>query len=1016
MLPDKPQLVVQGAVASPVPTRPEPRSPASVSGRCRASALAEWLADGRLVVDLARGVIIEADSRAAAMLGYAPEALEGRAVAELISEAACEHFAATVRMLETEGGVRWETLDLLASDGTERPVELVCGLIRHAGADRAECLLRDLRDRQSRDGQLREREKELRCIMRISGTLHRIDAPLEGLLEEVAGCLPDALQFPDITAARITLDGREYATPGFQPTAQRLVEPIVEGGRSTGVIEICLQEPLPTAGGGAFLDEEYALVALIALEIAQISAQRRQAERFRKLIESAPDPMVIVDGSGCILMVNAGAEQLFGYDCDELVGQPVEILVPERLATSHRVHRAAFVTAPTARPMGSSRQLVGRCRDGSEIPIEVSLGPLETADGALVATTIRDISERRRAETTLQRLHRVRVMMSAVNAMIVRANDRDELLSDACRIVVEDGGFLMAWAAFVDGENLRPVACYGEDHGYVANADVRLDASHPRGQGPTARAVHSGRSYVVNDIDQDPCMAPWRAAALERGYRAIASVPMVREGRVFGTLTFYSAEDGVFDTEEVALLEELAGDVAFAVDAIEQRQRVDYLALHDPLTQLANRTLFAERLNRVLESAREEAHQVALLVLDMERFKAINDALGMTAGDAVLREVGQRLSALAGAPDRVARLEGDRFALLVPRIRNASDLSALVEEEIWEKLGAPMVQSEVELRPAVRSGIALYPDDGTDAEALFRNAESALKEAKASNEHYAFYAQPMNRAVHQRLALEARLRHAVDHEQFTLYYQPKIALSDGRICGAEALLRWPDAEREMPIGDIIQLIEDVGAIHELGYWALRRAIADRRQWLQAGLAAPKVAVNVSGLQLQHPRFVEDVAGLSPGPRHFEEAGIELELTESTLLRDVTATQDKLQQLAVLGLQVAIDDFGTGYSSLSYLSRLPLHALKIDRSFITDLGAGRAADNIVQAIISLARSMQLRVIAEGVETCAQYRMLRRLGCDEAQGWIFSKAVPPEAFAELLRCGASLSEEGVLQRVA
>jgi diguanylate cyclase (GGDEF)-like protein/PAS domain S-box-containing protein len=849
--------------------------------------------------------------------------------------------------------------------------------------------------------------------MRISGILHRIDAPLDGLLDEVVGCLPEAFQVPAITAVRISLHGRVHATPGFRRTSLRLAEPIIEGGLSTGLIEICLQASPDGTDGSVFLDEEYALVALVAQEVAQISAQRRQADHFRKLLENAPDAMVIVDGSGCITMVNAGTEQLFGYERDELVGQPVEVLIPERLRERHRVHRAAFGRAPEARPMGRGRELVGRCRDGSEIPIEVSLGPLETLEGALVATTIRDVSERRRADAVLQRLHRVRVMMSAVNAMIARANDRDELLRDACRMVVENGGFLMAWAAFVEGEGVRPAASYGEDRGYVANLDIRLDPRHPHGQGPVGRAVREARSYVVNEITDDPAMQPWREAALERGYRAIAAVPMVREGRALGTLNFYSAEGGVFDADEVALLEELAGDVAFAIDAIEQRRRVDYLALHDTVTHLANRTLFAERLNRVLETAREGAHQVALLVLDMERFKAINDALGMAAGDAVLREVAERLSALAGAHDRVARLEGDRFAMLVPRIRGASDLSALVEEEIWEKLGAPMIQQEVELRPAVRSGIAIYPDDGVDAEALFRNAEAALKEAKSSNEHYAFYARSMNHAVHQRLALEGRLRHAMDADQLRLYYQPKLALSDGRICGAEALLRWPKVDLELRIGEVIQLIEDIGAIHEVGHWALQRAIADRQRWKEAGLVAPPVAVNVSGLQLQHPRFVEDIASLSPGPGHFRDAGIELELTESTLLRDVTATQDKLQQLAVLGLRVAIDDFGTGYSSLSYLSRLPLHALKIDRSFITELGVSTVAGNIVQAIISLAHSMQLRVIAEGVETPEQFRLLRQLGCDEIQGWLFSKAVPPDDFAELLRRGVSLSPKGAVQ---
>lgn len=974
----------------------------------------EALCEGVVILDSENGDIVEANPFMVDMLGHSPEGLDGMSIWDLLPPASQSDFRSVFQSLRRDGGMRCNDLQLRARSGRCIEVELVSSCAQLGEAHVVQCSVRDIRRRKQMEEALDERVKELNCINCVAAILHRQDVPLDTLLVEVVAVLPRAWHFPNIAAARIQLDGRVHQTENFKETPWRLSEAIEVEGRAAGTIEVCYVEAPPGAASQpAFLDEEYALIALLAGEIGRARDQRRQATRFRSAIEGAPDAMVIVDERGCINLVNAQTEQLFGYSRDELIGQPVEMLLPEGVRAGHRARRLAYAEQPIARPMGRDLDLRARRRDGSEVPVEISLSPLDSSDGALVVSAIRDISERRRSEQNLKRLHRMRVMMSEVSTMIVRATDSQELLIDACRTAVESGGFRMAWVALVHDDGLvQAAASFGADAGYVADASVSLDPDDTRGQGPTGCALREGRTHVVNDIARDPMMVPWREQALSRGYRASAAVPLLRDDTVIGSINFYAGEAGVFDAEEVKLLEELAGDVSFALTSIEQRRRIDFLALHDSLTQLANRTLFVERLRQMMQATQAEGGQLALLVLDMERFKSVNDALGMVAGDDVLRIVSERLVRLAGDSEHVARLEGDRFAMVVPHIHSGSDLSALVEERMWATLGEPLTRSGIELRPTARTGIALFPDDGVSAQSLLGNAEAALKKAKNGNEHYVFYAPQMNRAVHQRLSLEGRLRSAVEGREFELHYQPKLDLKSGRICGAEALLRWSTAEEGLAVANIVRLLEDTGLIQQVGRWAIEQALRDRRAWLRQGLDAPPVAVNVSVMQFRQASFVDDVAGMLSAPEWGDSRGIELEITESTLMRDLASNQAQLQRLCALGIPIAIDDFGTGYSSLSYLSRLPLSALKVDRSFIVEFVDNPSAMNIVSAIVSLAKSLHLRVIAEGVDTPEQVTLLRELGCDEMQGFLFSKAVSADRFAALLRSNSRLGDDGTV----
>jgi diguanylate cyclase (GGDEF)-like protein/PAS domain S-box-containing protein len=763
--------------------------------------------------------------------------------------------------------------------------------------------------------QLGERIKELRCINQVSEILTRGVSSLDALLPEIVQALPPAWMYPEITGARIRLFEREVASEHCGASPWRLQQDVIVHGRVAGSIEVCYLEERPQRDEGPFLREERDLIRLIARKIGVAAERNKDEDRFRRLLEAAPDAMVIVDRQGRIVLVNAQTERLFGYERSELIGEPIEILVPEHHAKAHKGRRSHYQQHPTLRPMGAQLQLSARRRDGSEFPVEISLGPLDTEDGALISAAIRDITERRRAEATLQRLSRVRATMSDINAMIVRAQDRDELFESACRIAVNRGGFRMAWIAMLqpDGK-VSPAASWGVDDGYVERVGISMDPTAPRGQGPTAVALRERRPVVVNDIASDPNMAPWRDAAAERGYRASAAFPLWMNDELAGSISFYAGEAGFFDDDEIALLTELASDISFAMQSIEQRRQLNYLAYYDPLTQLANRALFKDRLKQFIGAAASGAHQLALLVIDMERFKALNDALGGAAGDTLLRTVAKRLQVAAGGADRVARIGGDRFALIVPRLARTAELPALLQDHIEAGLTESVTLAGEAYHPTARIGIALYPDDGGDAETLFKNAEAALKRAKVSGDRYLFYTQAMNHAVRERLSLEGQIHRAVSGRELQLYYQPKIDLRSGRIAGVEALLRWPtQAGFTTGCGKLIDVLEETGGILEVGRWAIRQALDDRHHWRDAGLLPPPVAVNVSMRQLQHPAFVDDVAAILaaiPGWDAGVSSGIELELTESTLMQDIDASVDKLQRLRALGVPIAIDDFGS----------------------------------------------------------------------------------------------------------
>ena len=620
----------------------------------------------------------------------------------------------------------------------------------------------------------------------------------------------------------------------------------------------------------------------------------------------------------------------------------------------------------------------------------------------VVGTNV-DITERKLQEQRIARLSRIHAVLSGINSAIVRIRGREELFQEACRIAQEHGKFALSWIGILDetAQEIRPVATAGRDDGYLERLTLSLDPQVTRHLALAVEALARNAPVICNDIETDGRMRAWRAAALERGYRSTVMLPLVVEQRTVGVFALYSPEPGFFDEEEMKLLVELAGDIGFALETIEKQEKLDYLSYYDALTGLPNRALFIDRAGQQMRSRGGEPLMVAMILLNIERFRYINESFGHRGGDELLKFVAGRLEGAFRGKDYLARIGADGFGLVVRGVRDAAAVVHLVENQLLACFQEPYTLNGRELRVAAKAGIAMFPADGGDADTLFKNAEAALKKARDSGERHLFYAADMNARAAHALSLETRLRKAVEQQQFVLHFQPKIELASDSICGLEALLRWNDPETGLvPPDQFIPLLEETGMLAEVGRWAIRHALSQRLAWHVRGLRPPRVAVNVSASQLRQGDFVRVIrdilATAGVGPH-----GLDLEITESMVMKDIEGNIEKLRALREMGVDVAIDDFGTGYSSLSYAARLPINSLKIDRSFINGMTAHPHDMAIVTTIIALARSLNLRVVAEGVETAEQSRLLSLVKCDEAQGFLFSKPLPAAGIEPLLR---------------
>ena len=744
-------------------------------------------------------------------------------------------------------------------------------------------------------------------------------------------------------------------------------------------------------------------IASVAEDITERKRAEVQRDRFVALVEASPDFIGFADSKTAqIQYINTYGRRMCGIGEDEDVGK----LKMSDVHPAWMNKRLAEVILPAAVCDGLwEGEGAFLHRNGRETPVLMALLARKTANGEvdIFYTVSRDITKRKEAENRIKRLNRVYAVLSGINALIVRVHDRDELFREACRIAVEHGQFKMAWIGVVDRTELRvmPVASAGstEDFLTLVNQRFSLREEVPYGNTLAARAIREKRAIFSNDVQSDPAVA-FKDEHAKRGSRSMAILPLVVSDEPVGVLALYAGETGFFDEAEMKLLNELAGDIAFAIDHIDKQERLDYLAYYDVLTGLANRSLFLERVAQYVRSAAGGGHKLALFVIDLERFKNINDSLGRPAGDALLRQVTEWLTRDSGDVNVLARVDADHFAVVLPEVKQEGDVARFLEKTMAAFLEHPFRLNDAVYRIAAKAGVALFPDDGADADALFRNAEAALKKAKASGDRYLMYTQSMTETMRGKLTLENQLRQALDQGEFVLHYQPKVNLETRRIVGVEALIRWQSPELGLvPPANFIPLMEETGLILETGAWALERAVADHLRWHELGLQAPRVAVNVSPIQLRQRDFVATLRrAVAPGAKP---PGVDLEITESIIMTNIEENIEKVKAARDLGLSIAIDDFGTGYSSLGYLAKLPVQALKIDHSFIVSMASDPDAMTLISTIISLAHSLRLVVIAEGVETEEQARMLRLLRCQQMQGFLFSKPLPLEEMTDLLK---------------
>jgi diguanylate cyclase (GGDEF)-like protein len=511
-----------------------------------------------------------------------------------------------------------------------------------------------------------------------------------------------------------------------------------------------------------------------------------------------------------------------------------------------------------------------------------------------------------------------------------------------------------------------------------------------------ARAVREKRAVVSNDSKNDPQVV-FKASYADAGVFSMAVLPLMIANEAVGVLGLYASEIGFFQEEELKLLTDLASDIAFAMDHLDKQERLNYLAYYDVLTGLANRSLFLERVAQYLRIAVIGGNPLALFLMDLERFRNINDSLGRSVGDELLRQVAQWLTQhAAGDVNLLARVGPDHFAVVMPVVRSDCNLAQLLETWLQNFLKHAFRLNDAVFRISMKLGVAVFPEDGADADTLFKHAEAALRKAKASGERYLFYTPTMTHDGSDTLALENQLREALENGEFELHYQPKVNLVSGKMTSAEGLIRWNDPRTGMvPPAQFIPILEQTGLIHEVGRWALRQAVTDYLGWLAEGLPVVRLAVNVSPLQLRDRGFIDEVRqAISIDVK--AAAGLELEITESLIMENVEHSVASLRALREMGISIAIDDFGTGFSSLSYLSKFPVDTLKIDRSFVIEMTESAQGLALVSTIINLAHALKLKVVAEGVETEAQASLLRGLECDEMQGYLFSRPVPAELF--------------------
>lgn len=722
---------------------------------------------------------------------------------------------------------------------------------------------------------------------------------------------------------------------------------------------------------------------------------RSSTARLDALVDASPLAIVVQDEAGIVTRWNRAAERIFGWLQSEVIGRQSPAVPAQKLA-----EKAQFLER-----IKRGEELLGvdtlrQRRDGRMLSVSLSAAALRGADGRPAGSVVllADVSERRRVEQ-LQSLEHI------ITRVLSESQSVDEALRDILRTFCQmaDWAYGARWILDPAGEKLRCIEIWHVDDAAIAAfAAANRSSQHefkPRAGGLLSGVWATTELVWIADAAADPALG--RAAQIApSGLHAALAFPLLILGKFYGVIEFMAREARPRDDHLIRIARSIGSQIGQFIARKEAEQDLTFFANHDTLTGLPNRALFGQRLTQALARAQRNTRMLAVLFVDLDRFKVINDTLGHDAGDQLLQQAAARLRSCLREGDTIARQGGDEFVVLLEDMAESGQ-AAGVAQKIIANVALPYVLAGHEVHVTASVGVSVFPDDAPDVPALLKNADIAMYRAKeAGKNNFQFYAAQADRHTVERLGLEGDLRRAIERGELSLHYQPKINTRSGGITGLEALVRWQHPQRgNVPPAQFIPLAEENGMIVAIGDWVTATACRDARRWAAAGLPVVPVAVNLSARQFGREGLAARIAA------SLRESGLEarhlaLEITESAVMENAERAVAILDELHAMGVRVALDDFGTGYSSLGYLKRFPVDSVKIDRSFIANLPHDRDDIAITRAVIAMAHSLRLTVVAEGVETEAQERFLREHDCDEMQGYRFGQPCDAQAVARLL----------------